>query len=377
MGYPGGADQRDRLVNLLIDSVENYAIFVLDPDGVVRTWNAGAERLKGYERDEIVGQHFSVFYTPDDREAGLPQEMLRLAEAEGRVERRGWRVRADGSLFWGDITLTVLRDDDDQLVGFAKVTRDLTQEHETQVARAEALERERQAAKELAELDEMRSRVLAGVSHDLTTPIAAIRGVVELLIDATDVDEEERQEMLALIARNSEQLNNLTEQLGELSRLQRGRLELHPRPLDLRETAESCVKDLGPLLDGLTVDVASEDTVEADPLALRRVLTNLLTNAARHSPDGGRIRVVSERRDGRIAVGVTDDGPGIVQDDQHRIFDEFDRGSSPAGSGKALGMGLGLGLSIVRLYVEQHGGSVWVDSAEGSGATFWFTLPAA
>lgn len=365
----------EQLVALLVDSVVDYAIFVLWPDGTVRTWNPGAARLKGYERDEIVGEHFSTFYTPEDREDGLPATLLAETRREGRVQHRGWRVRADGSRFWGDVTITALRDDGGELVGFAKVTRDLTERHEIETARQRALEREREAAVKLADLDERRRRLLAGISHDLAAPIAVVRGTVELLIDEPDMDPEERTEMLRLISRNADQLDRLTGQLRELSRLERGQVDLDPRRISLETAVDECVGNLRPLLDGLTVEIEATGDVEADPLAFERVLTNLLTNAARYSPEGGRIRVVSDDRPDVLAIGVTDEGPGVEQGDAGQIFDEFQRGSAePDGAGPA---GLGLGLSIVRHYVEQHGGRVWVESEPGEGAAFWFTLPAA
>lgn len=351
----------------------DYAIFVLGPDGTVRTWNPGAARLKGYDRDEIVGEHFSTFYPPEDRDDGLPDALLAEARREGRVQHRGWRVRADGSRFWGDVTITALRDDG-ELIGFAKVTRDLTDRHEAEVARQRALEREREAAAKLADMDQRRRRLLAGISHDLAAPIAAIRGTVELLIDEPDMDPEEHEELLALINRNADQLDRLTGQLRELSRLERGRIDLDPRRLSLDAAVRECVGNLRPLLADLTVEVQATGEIEADPLAFERVLTNLLTNAARHSPEGGRIRIVSEDRSDEVAIGVADDGPGIEQADVERIFHEFRRGSAePQGSAS----GLGLGLTIVRHYVEQHGGRVWVESETGQGAAFWFTLPAA
>lgn len=366
--------QREQLIALLVDSVVDYAIFALDAGGRVQTWNPGARRLKGYERDQIVGRHFSVFYPPPDRQAGLPDIMLRRALREGRVQHEGWRVRADGSRFWAEVTITALREDDGDHVGFAKVTRDLTERHEAEAATQRALERERQAAAELAELDQLRTRLLAGISHDLSTPIAAIRGCVELLTtDDPDIDPPERDELIALIQRNTETLHRLNAQLSELSRLERGRLELDREDLDVGQVARSCVEDLGPLLDGLDVRIDVEGRARADRLAVQRSLTNLLTNAAAHSPEGGTLRIIGAPRGDHLAVGVADEGPGVPQQERDLIFEEFRRGTGRMERDGP--SGLGLGLSIVRHYVERHGGTVWVESEPGAGATFWFTLP--
>jgi PAS domain S-box-containing protein len=366
------ADEED-LVRLLVDSVVDYAIFVLDADGTVRTWHPGAEQLKGYHRDEIVGRHFSVFYTPEDRESGLPQELLRKAERDGRVQDRGWRVRADGTRFWGDITITALRDESGGLVGFAKVTRDVTERHEMEEARRRALQREREATTELARVDELRTRLLAGISHDLTSPLVAADSSLHLVLSEPDLDPAEREQLLEAVVRNLERLGPLADQLREVARLQTGTLHLDIERVAVSEVTEACVADLRPLLEELTVEVTAADDVLVDRLAFERVLINLLTNAAQHSETGDHIRVSSERRGDEVVVSVADEGPGISPDDMDRIFEEFERGSPEVSDNET---GLGLGLSIVRMYVEQHGGRVWVESEPGAGAVFLVALPA-
>lgn len=356
------------LAALLIESVVDYAIFVLDERGRVRTWNAGAERVKGYRADEIIGRDLSVFYTDGDREDGLPSRLLAQAAAEGRVIHTGWRVRKDGTRFYGDVTITALRGEGGELRGFAKVTRDRTAEHESEIAMARALERERQAAQELTRLDESRTKFMAAVSHDLQTPIGAILGSVELL-PTSDLDDEAGH-LMALIRRNAERLQGMAGQLSEISRLERGFLQSHPEPIDLGAVARECVEVLGPLISGVDVRVEASGLAHVDPHALDRILTNLVTNAAQHSPDGSPVTIATRDEAPMVVVTVEDCGPGVAPEERESIFEEFRQGSHPAHA-----RGLGLGLNIVRHYVENQGGRVWVEEGSDGGARFCFSLP--
>jgi PAS domain S-box-containing protein len=362
------------IARLLIDSVSDYAIFVLDPRGFVRTWNRGAERLKGYRRSEIVGKHFSTFYTEDARTSGVPDSLLVRAEREGSVQHSGWRVRRDGSRFWGHVTITALRDDTGELLGFAKVTRDLTETHEHEEALGRALARERATATELDRVNRARSRLLAAVVHDLSAPITVVRSSLELL--ATGLDPADHDAVVAQARRNADDLEQLRSQLVEFSRLEAGVTELARKRIELADLVAHVVDDVATVL-AVPVEVELDATaaVEADELAVRRVLINLLTNAARFSPPGRPVRIRTAPADGgdQVAVGVADEGPGIAVEDRERVFGEF-----WAGRGRARpGGGLGLGLTIVQGYVHEHGGRVWIEGGPGQGTTFWFTLPVA
>ncbi len=352
----------EELAALLIDSVVDYAIFVLDPHGVVRSWNPGAERVKGYRPDEIIGRDFSTFYTEEDREAGLPARLLAQAAEQGRTTHSGWRVRKDGERFWADVTITALRDESGTLRGFAKVTRDRTEQYNAEIAMARGLDRERHAARELTLLGEARTRFLAAIAHDLGAPLAVIRGTLGML----DGD----PEVLEVVERNVERLQSMTSQLSELSRLQRGRLDLHRQPLDLAIVVPDVVASIRPALGDLEVTVDTEGAVDADPNAFERVMVNLLSNAAVHAPDGTRI-AVGTRTDGngRVVVFVEDAGTGVAESERDLIFDEFRQGRHHKGRG------LGLGLSIVRHYARTHGGEAWVEDADLGGARFCVALP--
>jgi PAS domain S-box-containing protein len=367
-----------RLTRLLIESVVDHAIFVLDPRGFVRTWNRGAERLKGYTADEIVGRHFSSFYTATDRESGLPDALLVRAETEGAVSHSGWRVRKDGTTFWGDVTITALRDDTGELVGFAKVTRDRTQVHEQEEALGRALARERQAAVELEQLHRSRTRFLASIVHDLSTPIAVVRSSVQLAMDGQGSATASRSlgRLLAAARRSADELERLRSQLQEFSRLEAGAVELDLETIAVADLVQQLASDLNEVFEArIAVEIDPSLQVVADGLALRRILTNLLANAARYSPPGRPIcvRTAPASTPDRVAIGVSDEGPGIRPADRSRVFQEFWSGRG----GTRPEPGLGLGLSIARGYVAEHGGELWIDSTEGRGTTFWFTLPRA
>jgi PAS domain S-box-containing protein len=360
----GGDDQ----FRLLVESVTDYAIFLLDPDGIVRSWNSGAERLKGYSPAEIIGRHYATFYPPETRSAGLPGRLLAEALTSGRAVHQGWRIRKDGRRFWADVVITALFDATGTHTGFAKVTRDMTDVHLADEQREQLLEDQRQLVIRLQELDRWRQRFVSAVAHDLQTPVAAIGAFVEFL-QADELSREERIDFAERLGSNARALQELIENLRAYSRIAEGRDELVPEPIALRPFVQRLVADLGPLLAErpVTLDVA-DLRVAADPHAFSRILRNLLGNAARHTPSTTRIQVRARADGDRAVIEVADDGRGIAPELLPRIFDRFERGRSG---------GTGLGLSIAQQYVEQHGGSIAVESTPGEGATFRFTLPVA
>jgi PAS domain S-box-containing protein len=363
----GALRRSEERFRLLVESVLDYAIFLLDPDGIVVSWNAGAERMKGYRADEIVGRHYSVFYPDEYRDEELPAQLLRRAQDEGRAEHSGWRVRRDGSRFWADVVITALRDDDGTLTGFAKVTRDMTAAHLAEEARERAAVDQQRALERLEELDRWRRDFLGSVIHDLQTPVVVIRGFVELLRDGR-IPADEVEDLADRVLSNTRSLQELIDNLRAFSHLSEAEVELHLEPIDLGPFIAGLVADLGPMFEGRAVDVEVEGelVVAADRHALERVLRNLLVNAARHTPDGVPTRIRARAVADRAMVQVEDDGEGIPGELLPRLFERFAAGT---------GGGTGLGLSIVKHYVELHGGEVSVRSAPGQGAVFEVDLP--
>jgi PAS domain S-box-containing protein len=369
----GALEQSEQRFRLLVESVVDYAIFLLDTDGTVVSWNAGAERLKGYREVEIVGQHYSVFYPEEDRDE-LPAKLLAEAEVEGRSQHTGWRIRRDGSRFWADVVITALRDPDGELTGFAKVTRDMTTAHETEQAREQAVVDQQRALERLEELERWRRDFLSSVIHDLQSPIFVIQGFIELL-RADRIPEERRRELAERVLSNTRSLQDLIDNLRDYSRLNEPRVTLHREPIDLSAFLADLLADLEPMLDGRPVELVVEGPegegdlqVPADRHGLERVLRNLVVNAVRHTPSGTLIRLRAWAEDHTVAIEVEDEGEGIPEELLPRLFERFVAGS---------GGGTGLGLSIAKRFVELHGGDLEARSSPGEGTIFRVVLPRA
>jgi len=365
------ADEQRRAMEerfrLIVESVRDYAIFALDRDGKVATWNAGAERIKGYSAPEIVGQHFSRFYPPEDVRAGKCDWELEVAAREGRFEDEGWRVRKDGSTFWANVVISAVRDDRGNLVGFSKVTRDLTDRKRA--------EEERTARLAAEHASRAKDEFLAMLGHELRNPLAPIVTALELIkLRSGDAMTKEHQ----VIERQVGHMLRLVDDLLDVSRIARGKVELKRKRVDLREVLARALEMAAPLMEQrkhhVAVDQPAEPVmVNGDESRLAQVVSNLLTNSARYTPPGGNV-IVSLRSDGGEALlAVKDDGQGIDPALLPKVFDLFVQGDQT--SERAAG-GLGLGLTIVRSLVHQHGGRVAATSSgRGQGSTFSVILP--
>ena len=349
----------------LVSSVRDYAIFLIDPSGHILSWNVGARHLKGYAADEIIGRHFSVFYTPEDQARRHPEHELDVAIREGRYEEEGWRVRKDRTRFWARVTITAIRDEDGRLTGFAKVTRDLTSQRETDLALRDALDELRVANEEL-------DRFAAVAAHDLTDPLRTISGFAELL-ERSGLAPDER-EYARHIADSSSRLTRMLQ--GLLAYARAGRPVGEEEPVDLGRAVDDALADLAALIAerdaAVTVALPAGATVRAATADVRVVLQNLLSNALRFSDAGTpEVRVAAEGGDDGWRVTVEDNGPGIAPDERERIFGAFERGDAAAGRD-----GYGLGLAICERLIERHGGEIGVDAPPEGGSRFWFSLRA-
>lgn len=359
---------------LLVEAVLDYAIFLLDADGYVASWNAGAQRFKGYQASEIIGQHFSRFYTEEDRLDGVPQRALAIALSEGRFEAEGWRVRKDGSRFWASVVIDPIRDYGGQLVGFAKVTRDITDKRRNQLelqATQQALHR--------AQRMEALGRVTGGLAHDFNNFISVINGAAELLRDPT-LTTEKRLKYINAIADTAQRATHLTNQMLAYARRQ----PLEPCHMDVA----LCVQGMKQIFQGALGAAVRveyqlpEETchINADISQLENALLNLVVNAGDAMPFGGNVKIavrcVDSLPDGRVhahdgqyvAVSISDDGEGIPQEVLDHIFEPFF-------TTKPEGKGTGLGLSQVFGYVSQSGGHIDVVSSPKGGTTFTLYFP--
>jgi PAS domain S-box-containing protein len=357
----------ERRFRFLVEGARDHAIFTLDADGYVSDWNSGAERIKGYRRDEIVGQHFSRFYTAEDREKGLPQRVLATAAHRGTWTAEGWRVRKDGSRFWASVVINAIRDEEGRLIGFAKITRDMTERRsvEAQLHQAQKME----AVGQLTN----------GIAHDFNNVLGAIIPNLELAHGL--VDDQRARKCLENAMRAAERGESLTGQLLTLSR----RSEVRTEPVDIgRVISETCAmlpRIIGP-------NIAVEAVREGDPwpagaiaASLQLAILNLAINARDAMPDGGTLTIETANiaegigklppdlaAGDYVMIAVADTGSGMSDKVRSQAFDPFFTTKAP-------GKGTGLGLSIVYGFAKQCGGTVTIDSEIGRGTTMRIYLP--
>ena len=358
---------------LMVESVKDYAIFMLDPQGRITSWNIGAQRLKGYTSDEILGKHFSIFYPPEDRERDKPARELEIAAHEGRLEDEDWRVRKDGSRFWANVIISAVRDENGELLGFAKVTRDLTDRRalEEQLrSRAEELEQQKL---QLQESNEAMEAFTYSISHDLRAPLRGMWGyATAVLEDYSDKLDSSGRQYLQSIVDGAARMEALIEDLLAYSHLSRAQISLGPVSLS-RVVAEAVrqVKENSKQPADIHV-VEPLGDVEAHAQTLQQVLVNLLSNAVKFVNPGSaaRVRVYSEISERTVRLWIEDQGIGIAPEHQTRIFQPFERLH-----GIESYEGTGIGLAIVRKGIERMHGRVGVESSVGQGAKFWVELP--
>jgi hypothetical protein len=370
---------------LLVEGVAEYAIFMLDPTGKVATWNSGAARIKGYTEDEIIGQHFSVFYPQDAKNSGWPEHELQVAAEKGSFVDTGWRLRKDGTSFWANVTITALRDADGQLIGYAKLTRDMTEVKRIEVMeqvnqqREEMLDAERSARMAAQRATRLKDEFLATLSHELRTPLSAILGWTQLLLrEGPPKGPDEQKRAIEVIDRNARAQIQLIDDLLDLSRIMTGKLRLDLHQISFASIIEAAVDSAKPAAEAKGIRLkailgAGRDVVSADGSRLQQVVWNLLTNAIKFTPKGGQVQVLLQRVNSHLELSVSDTGIGIPPDYLPHVFDRFSQKDSS--TTRAYG-GLGLGLAICKQLVELHGGSIRAASqGEGKGATFSVHLP--
>jgi PAS domain S-box-containing protein len=365
-------DQTEEQFHMLVESVEEYAIYMLDPIGNVVTWNSGAQKMKQYTAEEIIGKNFACFYTAEDVAAEKPQRNLRRAAREGRIRVEGLRVRKDGSTFHADVILTALRDRAGEIRGFSKVTRDITEQIRT---------REIAAAKIAAEkASKAKDDFLAALSHELRTPLTPALAAATYLADNAAKLPPEFVEDVDIIKRNVQLQARLIDDLLDLTRVTRGKLELHFERVDahalIPDTIDIARAEIEKKKLNVSVQLdAEEHHVWADSVRIQQVFWNLINNAVKFTPPGGKIDTHTSNDDhGRFQLEVVDNGIGIEVERQASLFIPFEQADP---SIRRQFGGLGLGLAISKRLVNLHGGAIEVHSRGRSfGATFKVTLDA-
>ncbi|HEY9793663.1 MAG TPA: PAS domain S-box protein [Candidatus Obscuribacterales bacterium] len=370
------AENRERrltgLFRTMVDAVKEYAIFMLDADGNVLTWNQGAERLKGYKAEEIIGQHFSVFYPAEALETNHPHEELAVAKANGQFQEEGWRKRKDGSYFWANVTITAVHENG-KLIGFTKVTRDMSDRR--------ALENQLATQRDKAlEASATKSAFVANISHEIRTPLSGILGMNELLLQ-TDLTEEQR-ELARTVQESSQSLLVVLNDVLDLSKVEAGRLFLERIPFNVSFATQDATRLMSATAKNkrlvLThqLDTRIPELLMGDPERFRQVLLNLVGNAVKFTQKGEvsvTAELVSETATtATIKFLVKDTGIGISPEDRRHLFVPF--GQVDASPTRRHG-GTGLGLTISKHLVVMMGGEIGVQSEKDKGSTFWFTIP--
>ena len=368
--------QSEEQFRLLVQGVSDYAIYMLDTDGRVTNWNLGAQRIKGYAPDEIVGQHFSRFYTDEDRAAGVPEEALETAKKVGRFEREGWRVRKDGTRFWAHVIIDAIRDEGGDVIGYAKITRDITERKESQ----EKLEKAREFSLQSQKLEAI-GQLTGGIAHDFNNLLSAVLGSLELLRKRLP-DDPRAVALLENAAQGAQRGTTLTKRMLAFARNYELKKEVTGVPELVRGMTELLQRSVGPSYSVETRFPLALKPVEVDANQLELALLNLSLNARDAMPDGGDIilsareeRIAAANRPGLeagqyIRISVIDTGDGMDEETLRRAAEPFF-------TTKGVGKGTGLGLSMVHGFAEQSGGRLILYSQKGSGTTAELWLPVA
>jgi len=369
------SEERHRL---MIENVRDYAIFMLDHKGRIMSWNEGARRIKGYTADEIIGKYFSIFYPEEDIISGKPARELKIAIAEGKYEEEGWRLRKDGSRFWASVVITAVFNAKGALIGFSKVTRDLSERVQAEKELRESYDRFRRLANELKIANEDLSyandeleQFTSIVSHDLQEPIRTIKSFLQLIdlkIDAQQYDG--LKTYIGKSVRAANRMRELISNLLQYAQLSKGDLTLHP--VKVRDLISQAVQNLRAAIDakGANITVDSEvEYVSGDRILLVQLIQNLLSNALKFCTDQPQININVSEKEGDVHFAITDNGIGIAEADLGKIFEIFRRldteGQYP---------GTGIGLAICKKITDRHNGQIWPESEPGKGTTFHFTI---
>ena len=371
----GVLSEASGLYRLLVESVKDYAIFALDADGHIMTWNAGAQRFKGYLPHEIIGKHYSIFYPAEDVASGKPAHLLEQAIRHGRVEDEGWRIRKDGSRFWADVVITALRDETGQLVGYAKVTRDLS---ERRAAEQRAIADARRIA-QIETSNRAKSDFLAAMSHELRTPLNAIGGYAELIeMGVAGAVTEQQHEYLSRIRSGQRHLLGIINDLLNFSRIESGQVTYETEDIDLHLLVETVVELVTPQATTKRIQMihgpCHRAGARSDRIKTEQIVLNILSNAVKFTPEDGKVTTTCGMTNDQAWIAVGDSGPGIPIDKREQIFEPFVQLGRSLSSFQE---GTGLGLAISRDLARAMSGDIGVtDSADG-GALFTIYLPRA
>src|SRR5580765_2362422 len=370
--------QSEERFRLLVESMQDYAIFMLDPEGRVTSWNIGAERIEGFQHEEIIGEPFARFYTTEDQAQGFPEQALRYAATNGRSEQEGWRVRKDGARFWANTVVSALLDERKNLVGFSVVMRDLTERMRVEEVLRESESKLRRQAQELEQQLIASGRLVslgvitASMAHEFNNPLGIVMGFTQQLLSEFEPNTPNHQ-VLKIIDEETKRCQRIIQELLQYSRPKNADL----CPTDVKQAIDKTMNMVANRLYKQKIEtraMIADDLplIPADPQQLEQVLINLFLNAIDAMPKGGKLDVEAALKPTRentpsVVITVIDSGSGIDQEDLAKIFQPFFSAKK--------GKGIGLGLPISERIIKNHGGTIAVESTPGKGTTFKIHLP--
>ncbi|MCP4253913.1 MAG: PAS domain S-box protein, partial [Candidatus Scalindua sp.] len=358
---------------------KDYAIFMITPDGIIESWNEGVRAIKGYNEEEVIGKHISIFYPEEDIISGKIERELQEAEEVGEYEDEGWRVRKDGSRFWANVVITAIKDNKGKLKGYTKVTRDYTKNYYDRQKLVEYQKSLEQANTKLKELDQLKSMFLASMSHELRTPLNSIIGFTGIILQGLDGEINHIQEdHLGRANRSAKHLLSLINDVIDLSKIEAGMVEFFPEDIVLSDVINETVSWVQAQSDakGLVIhtSVPPDIIINTDRKRLYQCILNYLSNAVKFTETGTiTVSTTNHEVNGEVEINVSDTGIGISKEDQQKLFNPFVRIDSHLRT-SVLGTGLGLYLTK-KLTTELLNGTVSVQSERGKGSTFTLRLP--
>lgn len=356
--------------SLVLDSLLDYSVFTLDTEFVINSWNSGATNIFGYETDEIIGESFDIIFTDEDLKNKIPANEIQSSLKDGRATDNRWHIRKDKTLFYAYGLVFPLIGNDGEMLGYVKILRDLTERKKSEDAIKKYI-------KDLEDLNTHKESVLAILSHDLRSPLAGIIGTTDYLkSNFKKMDSETVQEMLDLVYKSSTEELNMLDNLVEWARIKYAAQVFSPTKIDLLHFVESVFETLkesaGLKTINLHHDIAENTVVFADEKMLISILQNIVSNAIKHSNNDSKVIISSKFYDNKVIVEIKDNGIGMSKEIQNKLFSpEFNTLVKERNPDK----GAGIGLLLVKGFLEKNGGEIWVESIEGVGSSFYFTLP--
>jgi len=354
----------------IIDSLQDYSIFTLDEELIINSWSSGSTKIFGYETDEIIGEHFDIIFTEEDIKLGIPKNEIETALKEGRATDNRWHICKDGSKFYAYGLVFPLTGKDGEMLGYVKILRDLTERKKSEDAI-------KKYVRDLEELNNHKESVLAILSHDLRSPLTGMIGAAKYLkSNFSTMEQSDVKDMLELVYKSSKDELNMLDYLVEWARIKYASEVFSPTKIELVHYVQKVFNTLNETAElnaiNLHHEIEENESVFADGKMLLSILQNIVSNAIKHTHPGGKITVSAKRKEDKIIVEIKDSGVGMSKEIQAKLFTPQ---MNVLSSARKENKGAGIGLLLVKGFLEKNGGEIWVESIEGEGSSFYFTLP--